>query len=61
MSSNGTLQTVVPAGDYLQQMAILNGVNHTNKDIWKSNNEQTNDIITNAERFDSKNEYRGNR
>ena len=47
--------------DYMSQLQILSAVKNVDRDLWKSNNAQTVDIITNAERVNFENEYRGNR
>lgn len=47
--------------DYLQQLQTLNAVNTLDRDLWKSQNAQSSDLLNHAERANFQNEYRGNR
>ena len=47
--------------DYLQQLQTLNAVNTLDRDLWKSQNAQTGDLINHSDKINYANEYRGNR
>ena len=50
-----------PTLDYLQQLQVLSSINTVDRDLWKSQTNQSNDLLNHAERMNFQNEYRGNR
>lgn len=57
MTTNNSNSTL----DYLQQLQVLGSVNTVDRDLWKSQNAQTADLINHSDKLNYANEYRGNR
>ena len=50
-----------PGIDYFQQLQSMGAINTVDRDLWRSQHNQTADILNHADRANFTNEYRGNR